>query len=111
MELSSSTNAVCFSVVVVAIMAYAWRFFDWVWLRPKAMEKYLRGQGLNGNSYRSAKTHGNNFFTWMGPLPMVHITEPTLIREILANNYLFQKARGGNPLIMLIARGLADADT
>ena len=52
MELSSSTNAVCFSVVVVAILAYAWRFFDWVWLRPKAMEKYLRGQGLNGNSYR-----------------------------------------------------------
>nr|GEZ79556.1 cytochrome P450 CYP72A219-like [Tanacetum cinerariifolium] len=116
--------------------------------RPKAMEKYLRGQGLNGNSYRflfgdvkemvhmttmakskpikltdnilqrvmpfvytSAKTHGNSFFTWMGPLPMVHITEPALIREILANNYLFQKARGGNPLTMLLARGLLAADT
>ena len=52
MELSSSTNALCFSVVVVVIFAYAWRFFDWVWLRPKAMEKYLRNQGLNGNSYR-----------------------------------------------------------
>ncbi|PWA66351.1 cytochrome P450 protein [Artemisia annua] len=148
MELSSNTNALCFSVVVVVIFAYAWRFFDWVWLRPKAMEKYLRNQGLNGNSYRflygdvkemvhmttiakskpikltdnivprvmpfvyaSAKTHGNNFFTWMGPRPMVHITEPALIREILANNYLFQKARGGNPLTKLLVRGLADAET
>nr|GEY80456.1 cytochrome P450 CYP72A219-like [Tanacetum cinerariifolium] len=147
MELSSSTNAVCFTVAVVVILAYAWRLFNWVWLRPKAMEKYLRDQGLNGNSYRflygdakemvhmttmakskpikltdnivprvmpfdytSAKTHGNNFFTWMGPQPMVHITEPALIREILANSYLFQKPRGGNPLIRLLAKGLADTD-
>ena len=54
---------------------------------------------------------GNNFFTWMGPQPMVHITEPALIREILANNYLFQKARAGNPLVKLLARGLVDADS
>ena len=47
----------------------------------------------------------------MGPQPMVHIIEPALIREIFANNYLFQKVRGGNPLTKLLARGLADADT
>ena len=47
----------------------------------------------------------------MGPRPMVHITEPALIRGILANNYLFQKARGGNPLTKLLAIGLANVDT
>ena len=47
----------------------------------------------------------------MGPRPMVHITEPELIREILANNYLFQKVKAENPLAKLLARGLVDAET
>lgn len=54
---------------------------------------------------------GKLWFTWMGPRPMVHITEPAMVKEILSNNYRFQKARGGNPLVRLLAAGLANAET
>ncbi|KAL5081382.1 hypothetical protein RYX36_009803 [Vicia faba] len=30
----------------------AWRVLNWVWLKPKKLEKLLREQGLHGNSYR-----------------------------------------------------------
>ncbi|KAL8244501.1 hypothetical protein R6Q59_010759 [Mikania micrantha] len=39
-------------VVLLVLVAYGWQFFNWVWLRPKAMEKSLREQGLTGNRYR-----------------------------------------------------------
>ncbi|KAK6933416.1 hypothetical protein RJ641_036310 [Dillenia turbinata] len=31
---------------------WAWRLLDWVWFKPKRLERYLRRQGLAGNSYR-----------------------------------------------------------
>ncbi|XP_059663286.1 cytochrome P450 CYP72A219-like [Cornus florida] len=39
-------------VVVAAIIWWAWRVLNWVWLRPRKLEKCLRQQGLTGNSYR-----------------------------------------------------------
>ncbi|KAJ0678055.1 putative secologanin synthase [Helianthus annuus] len=60
--------------------------------------------------YKSVTAYGKTCFTWLGPRPVVHITEPAMIKEILANNYQFQKPRGGNPLIKLVAEGLADAE-
>ncbi|XP_058766155.1 cytochrome P450 72A68-like [Vicia villosa] len=30
----------------------AWKVLNWLWLRPKKLEKLLREQGLHGNSYR-----------------------------------------------------------
>ncbi|KAI3698684.1 hypothetical protein L2E82_42415 [Cichorium intybus] len=148
MELSFSMNTVL-CVLGVTVMIYGWRFFNWIWLKPKKMDKFLRKQGLNGNPYKflfgnmkemvqmtadaklkpinitddivprimpfiqnAAKTYGKgkSFFTWMGPLPLVHITEPALIREILAKYSQFQKQKGGNPLSRLLARGLVDVE-
>ena len=34
------------------ILIWVWKFFNWVWLKPKRAEKSLRQQGLKGNSYR-----------------------------------------------------------
>ncbi|KAL8201475.1 hypothetical protein R6Q57_012814 [Mikania cordata] len=134
-------------VVLLVLVAYGWRFFNWVWLQPKAMEKSLREQGLTGNRYRffygdlkemvqmanqakckpikltdsivprvipfnysSAKTYcGNIFFTWLGPQPIVHVTDPPMIRQILANYNQFQKLRG-NPLSKMLAKGVASDD-
>ncbi|KAC9216383.1 hypothetical protein E3N88_46191 [Mikania micrantha] len=134
-------------VVLLVLVAYGWQFFNWVWLRPKAMEKSLREQGLTGNRYRfffgdlkemvqmanqakrkpikltdsivprvipfnysSAKTYcGNIFFTWLGPRPIVHVTDPPMIRQILANYNQFQKLRG-NPLSKMLAKGVASDD-
>ncbi|XP_042067677.1 cytochrome P450 CYP72A219-like [Salvia splendens] len=45
----SIVAAACFSIVIV--LTYAWRLLNWAYLRPKRLEKILRKQGLNGNSY------------------------------------------------------------
>ncbi|KAI3516927.1 hypothetical protein L1887_16081 [Cichorium endivia] len=142
------TSAVLCVLGVAAILAlYVWRISNWLWFKPKKIEKFLRDQGLKGSSYtflfgdlkemvqmtteakskpmnlthdiaprvlpfihKSIATYGKSCFTWMGTKPMVHISEPTMIREILANYYQFQKPRGGNPLTKLLARGLIDAE-
>ncbi|XP_074374600.1 cytochrome P450 CYP72A219-like [Apium graveolens] len=52
----------------------------------------------------------NKSFLWLGPKPLVHITDPDLIKEVLNKFNNFQKPRGGNPLINLIASGLAIAE-
>nr|XP_043631610.1 cytochrome P450 CYP72A219-like [Erigeron canadensis] len=135
-------------VIVLVLVWYVLRFLNWVWFRPKKMEKRLRAQGLKGSSYKllfgdlkevvnmlkdakskpinlsdnivprvvpfdykSLNTYGKICFTWLGPRPLVHISEPTMIKEILAKNYEFQKMRGGNPLARLLGTGLADAET
>ncbi|KAK1419746.1 hypothetical protein QVD17_29052 [Tagetes erecta] len=60
---------------------------------------------------KSFNDYGKVWFTWLGPKPMVHITEPAMIKEVLVNNYQFQKIRVGNPLVRLLVTGLADAET
>ncbi|KAK9052587.1 hypothetical protein SSX86_029216 [Deinandra increscens subsp. villosa] len=140
-------KAVFCGVAVAVVVVYGWRFLNWVWFRPKGIEKSLREQGLNGSPYKflfgdlketvdmtkqaklkpikltdsivprvmpfdyaSANTYGNIFFTWLGPRPLIHIADPPLIRQILANYNQFQKPRGGNPLSKMLAKGVADAD-
>ncbi|KAJ0446578.1 putative 11-oxo-beta-amyrin 30-oxidase [Helianthus annuus] len=46
----------------------------------------------------------------MGPKPTVHITEPQLIRQILADYNQYQKPKYGNPLASLLGKGLVDAN-
>ncbi|KAI3694038.1 hypothetical protein L1987_76996 [Smallanthus sonchifolius] len=141
-----SLFGICGGVAVVVVV-YVWRFFNWVWLKPKKMEKCLRDQGLKGTSYkflygdvkemvkmitesylkpinlnddivprvlsfihRVVTIHGKNCFTWAGPIPVVHITDPPMIKEILGNYEEFQKQRGGNPLGRLLAKGLVDVE-
>ncbi|KAK1404934.1 Secologanin synthase [Heracleum sosnowskyi] len=40
------------SLVLALFVRWAWRVLNWVWVRPRKMEKCLRKQGLHGNSYR-----------------------------------------------------------
>lgn len=41
-------GSLCVGVVVLT----AWRILNWVWFKPKKLEKILRDQGFKGNSYR-----------------------------------------------------------
>ncbi|PRQ30804.1 putative secologanin synthase [Rosa chinensis] len=44
---------VALSLVFISIIVrWAWSVLDWVWLKPKKLERCLREQGLQGNSYR-----------------------------------------------------------
>ncbi|KAM0997776.1 hypothetical protein ACFX1X_007701 [Malus domestica] len=52
MELSVATIGAVLVGITVIIIAGAWRLLNWLWLRPKKLERYLRQQGLTGNSYR-----------------------------------------------------------
>ncbi|OWM88551.1 hypothetical protein CDL15_Pgr002318 [Punica granatum] len=50
MELSVQSFAV--AVICVLTVTLTWMVLNWLWLRPKKLEKCLRQQGLTGNSYR-----------------------------------------------------------
>ncbi|XP_034679128.1 cytochrome P450 CYP72A219-like isoform X1 [Vitis riparia] len=45
-------SSVAISFAFITLLVYAWRLLNWVWLRPKKLERCLRQQGLTGNSYR-----------------------------------------------------------
>ncbi|KAK9089298.1 hypothetical protein Scep_028380 [Stephania cephalantha] len=40
-----------------ALILCAWKVFDWVWWKPKRLERYFREQGIEGPSYKLI--HGN----------------------------------------------------
>ncbi|XP_071702109.1 cytochrome P450 CYP72A219-like isoform X2 [Rutidosis leptorrhynchoides] len=128
MELSLSWTIIC--GVWMVVMIYALKLLDWVWLKPKKIEKCLRDQGLKGTTYRLL--YGDvkdmvKMITESNVIPinltddivprvlsfahvMVTTHDPTMIKEILGNYEDFQKLRGGNPLARLLARGLVDVE-
>ncbi|KAI3466003.1 hypothetical protein Pfo_022666 [Paulownia fortunei] len=40
------------SIIVAAFAKWAVKSLNWLWFRPRKLEKFLRKQGLNGNPYR-----------------------------------------------------------
>ncbi|KAK4837058.1 hypothetical protein QYF36_002491 [Acer negundo] len=150
--METSTAALLISglaTMIVIIIAWMLKMVaEWVWLKPKKVEKWLRQQGFSGNSYRflhgdmkdmaamrkqatakpisSADSHhhhnimprilpfnhhiitvyGKKSFIWNGPIPMINITDPKMIREILFKHDIFQKPQT-NPLAKFFVRGMA----
>ncbi|XP_071729203.1 cytochrome P450 CYP72A219-like [Rutidosis leptorrhynchoides] len=60
--------------------------------------------------HKTVQAYGKICFTWMGSKPIVHITEPTMIREILTNYSTFQKSRAAKPLMRKLIKGLLDVE-
>ncbi|WJX67964.1 hypothetical protein P8452_52381 [Trifolium repens] len=46
-----ATTIILFTLIILTL-TWAWRILNWVWFKPKKLEKLLREQGLKGNSYR-----------------------------------------------------------
>ncbi|WCJ32365.1 Cytochrome P450 72A397 [Euphorbia peplus] len=51
MEIASSMS-VAVAIIVISLLSLAWKLGNWLWFRPKKLEKHLRQQGLSGNPYR-----------------------------------------------------------
>lgn len=49
MEVSGGRIAI--TIGLIGIITLVWKVLNWVWLRPKKLEKCLRQQGFKGNSY------------------------------------------------------------
>ncbi|XP_049375497.1 cytochrome P450 CYP72A219-like isoform X9 [Solanum verrucosum] len=43
---------ICCCIIAITLFVCLWKVLNWVWFNPKKLEKLLRKQGLNGNSYR-----------------------------------------------------------
>ncbi|KAK4344624.1 hypothetical protein RND71_034800 [Anisodus tanguticus] len=41
-----------FSFAIIFVLRWAWRILNYVWFKPKKLEKSLRKQGFKGNSYK-----------------------------------------------------------
>ncbi|OIT30689.1 PREDICTED: cytochrome P450 CYP72A219-like [Nicotiana attenuata] len=52
METAQITVTASCAAIIVTVVVCVWRVLNWVWFRPKKLEKLLRKQGLKGNSYR-----------------------------------------------------------
>ncbi|XP_045801126.1 cytochrome P450 72A68-like [Trifolium pratense] len=50
--MATATTVIILFTVIILTLTWAWRILNWVWFKPKKLEKLLREQGLKGNSYR-----------------------------------------------------------
>ncbi|KAI9083501.1 hypothetical protein K1719_034443 [Acacia pycnantha] len=143
MEALKATKAVGVPVATLVLIWAAWKVLNWLWLRPKKLERLLRQQGLQGTPYTlvtgdstkmfsmrmQAKSkpmnlshdimprassffnhlvnqYGKNPFMWIGASPMMLITDPVLIKDVMNKIYDFPKP-DANPVLKLLATGLA----
>lgn len=49
-------------VIAISLFVCLWRVVNWIWFKPKKLEKLLREQGLKGNSYRILYGDTKEFF-------------------------------------------------
>ncbi|KAK1393370.1 hypothetical protein POM88_012426 [Heracleum sosnowskyi] len=75
--MASPVLNVSIAIAVVAATTVLCRVLNWVWLRPKKLEKHLRKQGFHGNSYRflygDTKEHISTLMaTRSNPIPISH---------------------------------------
>lgn len=47
-----TVGKVVIAIVIAVIIRRGWKVLNWVWLKPKKLEKWLRDEGYKGNSYK-----------------------------------------------------------
>ncbi|MFS7996113.1 putative secologanin synthase [Helianthus anomalus] len=43
---------VAIAIVAIVILRWGWKLLNWVWLKPKKLERWLRDVGYKGNPYK-----------------------------------------------------------
>ncbi|XP_049386888.1 cytochrome P450 CYP72A219-like [Solanum stenotomum] len=58
----------------------------------------------------SINKNGKSSFMWLGPYPVILITDPEHLKEIFTKNYVYLKQNHPNPMTKLLAQGLANIE-
>ncbi|XP_049387484.1 cytochrome P450 CYP72A219-like [Solanum stenotomum] len=64
-------------------------------------------QRINPFFANAINKNGKSSFVWLGPYPVVLITDPEHVKEILTKNYVYQRQTHPNPFAKKLALGLA----
>uniref|UniRef100_A0A3Q7HGZ2 Cytochrome P450 n=1 Tax=Solanum lycopersicum TaxID=4081 RepID=A0A3Q7HGZ2_SOLLC len=83
---------ICFSALLVT-MIWMWRMVNWVWIRPRKIEKCFRKQGLNGHPYRTlyGDTKEMAKLTKQAKLKPMKLTDDILTRVLPFYHYTLNK--------------------
>ncbi|XP_058220662.1 cytochrome P450 CYP72A219-like [Rhododendron vialii] len=57
-----TAGSILLSLALATFLTCAWKAVNWVWLRPKQLERWLRDQGFKGNPYRFLYGDSKEFF-------------------------------------------------
>ncbi|XP_010685026.2 cytochrome P450 CYP72A219 [Beta vulgaris subsp. vulgaris] len=140
---SLTASSVWITITCIVVATGLIKVVNWVWWRPKKLERLLRQQGFSGNPYRlmfgDLKDHtsmrsqalqtpmigfshdyfsrvepvrhqlftkfGKNYYFWAGPVPILHISKPELIREAFTKMHEFRKTKV-NPIFEKLIPGM-----
>ncbi|KAF5794083.1 putative secologanin synthase [Helianthus annuus] len=105
------------AIVVAVMVSWGWKLLNWVWLKPKKLEKWLRDEGYKGNPYKLLMGDMIELATMVKegkskPIPITHdITSYTLPfdHHIISKYDEFQKTHP-EPFRDSIIRGLLVAE-
>nr|XP_043613754.1 cytochrome P450 CYP72A219-like [Erigeron canadensis] len=45
-------SKIVMTIVISVLVRWGWKVIDWVWFKPKKLEKWLRNEGYKGNPYK-----------------------------------------------------------
>ena len=91
---------VVIAIVTTLIFRWGWKVLNWVWLKPKKLEKWLRDEGYKGNSYKLLMGDIIELATMVNeakkdPIPITHDIVPYILpfdHKIISkygNNFFF----------------------
>ncbi|XP_073026972.1 cytochrome P450 72A397-like [Primulina eburnea] len=74
-------SSILINIFLSTVLVFAWRFLDWVWFKPRKMEKILRKLGFQGNSYKilfgdAKEISEMGKIAYSKPLPLTHDIVP-----------------------------------
>ncbi|XP_074373574.1 cytochrome P450 72A397-like [Apium graveolens] len=72
------------SLILALFVGWTWRVLNWVWVKPRKMEKCLRQQGFHGNSYRflSGDNKENSEMVKNALLKPINLSDDAVARAI-----------------------------
>ncbi|CAN2060682.1 unnamed protein product [Malus fusca] len=105
--MGSCCVALSFVLVGITVIRWAWRVLDWVWLKPRKLERCLRQQGLNGKPYRLflGDTKENSMMLKQTQSkPIKHSTSHDIAPRVIPFQHLIVNSYGKNSFIWMGTR-------